>query len=417
VKSDPLLRAIAPFGRVEELARLFAVRAFGISESWGDAESSGWRLSRRLWAIADQCAEEVRPYGSQVARGHKPGSLAALARLPAELLDQERYRALARLRARLGDLVADGPAVMPWHRLWEPWREGDGGWDPNDLSRLFENIGYGLEPDPRRGSSRPDVVALFVLPDPRPVGPPAPDRPSVPVVAVAAPVLGSTGLMWPPLWWWVRLLALMDVPVEAAPRLEAHLAFRTAIGRRPGPVRQHLQERPMSWREALGRALQELVGREADPERGATALGQALGLLGMPPSPLDERHRPDRRRGRRARGARSSPEPLGHLSEALDEWLRAGRPATVVKVGALGIVRPAGSVLRALAGSTEAVRSATRAILQLPPDSTYGDVARLLLRRLPAASSESSSDLIEVAGTAGRTSGEAATASASTSQA
>src|SRR6266571_1950066 len=107
--TDPLLRLLAPYGRIEELARLFALRAAGMEEGWGGPEASGWRLSRRLWAVADACASAIRPYASAVARGHHPGSLEALARLPVELLDERRSPALSRLRTDLEALQPSGP--------------------------------------------------------------------------------------------------------------------------------------------------------------------------------------------------------------------------------------------------------------------------------------------------------------------
>src|SRR5207253_1461014 len=130
-------------------ARLFGLRAQGTARAWDDGVTSGWRLSRRLWAVADCCARDVRPYASDVARGHPPGSLEALSRLPPELLDDRRYPGLPRLRGRLGALASPGPVLLRWSELWEPWERGEGGTDPLRLARLLEALGFALEPDPR----------------------------------------------------------------------------------------------------------------------------------------------------------------------------------------------------------------------------------------------------------------------------
>ena len=52
-----------------------------------------------------------------MSRGHHPGSLEALSRLPVELLDERRSPALSRLRADLEALLSAGPAVVAWSEL------------------------------------------------------------------------------------------------------------------------------------------------------------------------------------------------------------------------------------------------------------------------------------------------------------
>ena len=403
--TDPLLRFLAPYGRIEEFARLFALRAAGMEEEWGGPEASGWRLSRRLWAVADACAAAIRPYASAVARGHHPGSLEALSRLPVELLDERRSPALARLRGDLEALLPSGPAVVPWSELWGAWWEGAGGGDPLAMARLLESMGYGLEPDPRLGRRPEKVVALFPT-DPSSPGPTDPHRQARAPFALAAPVLAATGLGWPPVGWWTRLVALSDLPAEAAPRMEAHLAWRAATGMRPGPIRRPLGEMSAERRRALGRILTDLVLRQSPPGEAALgALDRALRLLGL------RRWAPDPPGGRQSRGV-SATESLGagpgpeeeeetappggrgrgrrrgavrvapHLREALDDWVAAGATRRTVRVGALGGTRPLDSVLRSLAGCQEPVEPGTADRLGLEEGSTYGDAVALIRARL-----------------------------------
>ncbi len=123
-RSDPLLRHVAPPGAEEEFARLFGIRAAGLSEKWG--ELSGWTLSRSLWKVADGCAAALRPYLSEVARGTAPRSLAALSRLPPELLGGRGDPSLADFRAALDGFLAGGRTALAWPDLWDPWFEGGG---------------------------------------------------------------------------------------------------------------------------------------------------------------------------------------------------------------------------------------------------------------------------------------------------
>ncbi len=242
-----------------------------------------------------------------------------------------------------------------------------------------------------------------------------PDRAARPPFALAATVLHAAGLVLPPLPAWIRLVAISDLAPEEAPRMEAHLAFRAASGRRAGPVRAPLGEWPAERRRRLGRILVDMAVTPGVPpgENVLGSLERAYGLLGLPAFALGRdvasRLGPDSMttavEGPPPRAAGSGSPPPGqtagggkartarvrgrgpvpaHLKEAFDAWVDGGWRGEDVPVGSLGWTRPVGSVLRSLAGCEDPFPPERCELLDLPAGSTYADAAEEVRNRLDA---------------------------------
>ena len=390
-RSSPHFAAMVPRGTEELFYALFGKRA-ATHPRPDDLLTPTGRLRRWASDLGAACAAELRPYSFALSRGLDPGSLAALSRVPTEILRMGEWPTLDRLAPRLEHLADTDPAVVEWSELWEMWVDGGGEAEPYRIPGVLEALGWGMEPDPRLGPPVHPVVALFMLP-PGPTPDRTPAREAVPVMALAAPVLAATGVVFPPLPMWVRLVAISEVEATDAPRMEAHLAFRAAVRMRPGPVRRRLRDLPPRRVERLWSVLRDLAAAGGPPSAEAmAALDRAGSLLGFaPPDPLgdlpnEEGARPSSvlrlvsggDRGHRRRGDGGGVP--SHVKEAFAEWVVGGCRGDRLVVGVLGTERPLQSVLRSVAGCSEPLPAQACDVLRLEEGETYADAARLVTR-------------------------------------
>lgn len=121
---------------------------------------------KKVHAIAEACTDELDAYSRYLGRkGNEPGSLAALALLPKDLVPNAP--AAAKIKEALNFVAGGGPGLLETTELYEilgeeaPLRLGKK--DAETLAAFVEKLGFGLMPDIRYYGVRPDSNSSVVV--------------------------------------------------------------------------------------------------------------------------------------------------------------------------------------------------------------------------------------------------------------
>lgn len=121
---------------------------------------------KKIHAIAETCTDELDAYSRYLGRkGSEPGSLAALALLPKDLVPNAP--AAAKIKEALNSVVNGGPSLLETAKLYEILDEEApvqlGKKDAENLAVFVEKLGFGLMPDIRYYGVRPDSNSSVVV--------------------------------------------------------------------------------------------------------------------------------------------------------------------------------------------------------------------------------------------------------------
>ncbi|MDH5492356.1 MAG: TerB family tellurite resistance protein, partial [Myxococcales bacterium] len=127
-----------------------------------------------LGVLVESCMQELDAYSRWVGReGNEPGSLEAVALLPAALVGEAQSRECDAIRAELEPLLratepsARAMAALDASTLFRHWKTAKEGLmskrEASTLMALLARLGFGIEPDPRFGGARIRADMQLVL--------------------------------------------------------------------------------------------------------------------------------------------------------------------------------------------------------------------------------------------------------------
>lgn len=245
-----------------------------------------------LRTIAFECTDSLDSYSRYL--GKNPGAVgtpAAVALLPAELIDTHGGTVADRVRAWVDEAVGDGPTLVPRDALIRAWSPNHPvKLTKNDalaLTGLLANVGVGIEPDVRFGGSPPPPGATVVL---FPAGADAPSQPSpqysaaAVLVHLAAAVAAADGTVDDDERRHLKthLERTFGLSSDERVRLDAHLEWLAANSAGLAGVKRRLDVLDESRRAAIGQFLVEFASAGGTPTAAEIAtLTKIYRLLGL----------------------------------------------------------------------------------------------------------------------------------------